>query len=53
MLLNRNIQNLELDNAGRYGDLYHLALLLAEQSLCNRCADSQLALTEVRLVRSA
>ena len=48
--LNRDVENLELDNACWYGNLYYLALLLAEQSLCDRSADSQLSLTEVSLV---
>ena len=48
--LDVDIQNLELQHASRNCNLYNLALLLAQNSLGDRCTDSELTLTQVSLV---
>ena len=48
--LDVDIQNLELQHACWYSHLYNLALLLAQNSLGDRCADSEFTLTQVGLV---
>ena len=48
--LDRDVENLELDNACRNSNLYNLALLLAEQSLGDRSTNGEFALTKISLV---